>query len=192
MENPYYEYFKDVKGLGNDKFYTGIGHVYKSRGGIQRGYGFFVPGIPSGRKRGLGMGTILKSIFSSVTPLIKKFAPHVLRTVGTTAADTIANIAKDSILGNNLKESAVKHGKTAFNQLRTQLPETFSGVLHQQQYKNGTLPEDENSFDIEYEEESPQIYQPKRRKSTRFHTIPQRKNLRKRLNKQYPGLRHFD
>lgn len=187
MENPYYEYFKDVKGLGNNKYYTGIGHIYKSRGGIQRGYGFFIPGCPTGKKRGLGLGTILKSIFSTVTPLIKKVAPHILKAVGTTATDTIANIAKDSIQGSNFKESTIKHGKTALNQLKTQLPKAFTGVI--EQYKNDPVDENETSYDIEYPEDGPLPPPPKKRKYTRRQP---HKSHKKKLKKRYPGLKYFE
>lgn len=119
--NPYYGYFKEVTGRGSSEYYPGIGQVYKARRGVQRGYGYFVGGNPYRTRRGLGIGSALMSLFKMASPF--------LRVLGSKAVDVAANIAKDSIQGDNFKSSAIKHASTGAKQLLGKVPEAFSGLM---------------------------------------------------------------
>ena len=119
--NPYYGYFKEVVGRGSGQYYPGIGQVYRARRGIQRGYGHFFAGTPYRTRRGLGIGSALMSLFRMASP--------ILRVLGSKAVDVAANIAKDSIQGDNFKSSAIKHTSTGAKQLLGKVPEAFSGLM---------------------------------------------------------------
>lgn len=121
-ENPYYGYFKEVVGRGSGEYYTGIGQIYKSRRGIQRGYGNFVGGFPYGARRGLGLGSTLWSLFRMATPISK--------VLGSKAVDVVSNIAKDGIEGSNVKEAAKKHARAGMSDLFARMPKAFAGMMN--------------------------------------------------------------
>jgi hypothetical protein len=124
MENRYYEYFKEAVGKGDGQYYANIGEIYRMRPGIQRGYGQFVVGsrLQGRYKRGMGIGSAIMSLFKRAVPLLK--------VLGSRAVDLASNIAKDTIQGNNVKESAIKHASNEANTLLSNAPSTIANFLN--------------------------------------------------------------
>jgi hypothetical protein len=120
-ENPYYSFFKETIGRGSGKYYTGIGHVYTTRRGLQRGSGFFMPGAPMFNKRGMGFGNVMRALFRMATPILK--------VLGSKAVDVASNIAKDTIQGENIKDSAVRHVSNEGKQLLGRVPSSIRNIL---------------------------------------------------------------
>lgn len=123
MDNKYYGHFKAVTGGGvYDGYYTNMGQVYKTRPGVQRGYGHHMvnPRLSS-RQRGLGFGSTLMSMFRMAAP--------ILRALGSKAVDVVSNVAKDAIQGSNIKESVVKRGKDGVNDIIAGAPAAFTGLV---------------------------------------------------------------
>jgi hypothetical protein len=121
-ENKYYGHFKAVIGRGEGNYYANIGHVYKKRPGIQRGYGRTLIGHKlSSRQRGLGFGSTLMSMFRMAAPILK--------VLGSKAVDVVSNVAKDAIRGENVKDSVIKHAKNQASDIINQAPAAFTGLV---------------------------------------------------------------
>lgn len=187
-ENIYYNYFLNKIGRGGGEYYTGIGHIYKSKRGLQTGYGVFVPSGGFGRRRGLGIGTILSSIFRIASPILKSIGAPILKALGTTAVDTVAGAAKDGIAGMNMKDSIIKRGKEGVHEIVSAAPAAFRGIvarsnLYNDRLNSSTIPDTED-------EEDGSIYQePVRKKRRIIHNIKQKG--KRRLGNKYPALRYF-
>lgn len=175
--NPYYGYFRELSGRGNGEYYTGIGQIYKSRRGLQRGYGFFMPGTPVGSRRGLGIANIFKSLFKIATPILKN--------VGSRAVDLLSGTAKDVLQGSNVKESFMKHGRDAASKLIADAPGAFSGFIT----REGPSDDVSSYGDSEEEGVHTRVIPRKRRKviSSRIRA----RNNNKRLKSQYPALQYL-
>jgi hypothetical protein len=116
--NKYYKHFLLTLGSGIDsQVEPNIGSVYRYRGGLHKGRPHLVLGSIH-RRRGLGFGSLLQSLFQRAAPL--------LRTLGTKTVDIVSNIAKDSLQGANIKDSAIKHIQQA-------VPEAFSGLINREE-----------------------------------------------------------
>lgn len=96
-------------------------------------------------QRGYGLGGIFKSIYKFILPLFKKHALPVLKkgaeVVGTEAIRTAANIANDTISGQDVKSSAEKHLKAAVDNLSNKAQNTLqrgSGKKENSALKNIT------------------------------------------------------
>lgn len=98
LHNRYYLYFKESQGGGasSEKYVPDLGFVYSYNTNLRRGRGqLFL------RRRGLGFSSFFSSLFQRAAPF--------LRNIGTKAVDVVSNIAKDTLQGENLKDSAVKN-----------------------------------------------------------------------------------
>jgi hypothetical protein len=122
MDNKYYGHFKAVMGRGDGSYYANMGHVYKTRPGVQRGYGSYIvsPKLSS-RQRGLGFGSTLMSMF--------KMAAPILKALGSKAINVVSNVAQDAIQGSNIKDSAIKHARSEVSDIIAQAPAVFSGLV---------------------------------------------------------------
>lgn len=178
-ENPYYGYFKETVGRGNGKYYTGIGHVYTARRGIQRGTGFFVPGASMYSQRGMGFGSVFSSLFRMASPILK--------VLGLKAVDVVSNIAKDTIDGQNVKESVIKHVSNEGKQLLGKVPTTIKNILN----KTGLTEEQTNSQAPEAEVSTPfeivHQKQPSKRRGKVVHS--KIKSKVRRGSGKYPALK---
>lgn len=188
--NPYFHYFKTVVGRGNGEYYTGIGNIYKSRRGIQRGYGIFLPGVPHGARRGLGLGSVFKSLFRVATPILR----NIGTALGSTAVDVLSNTAKDALQGSILTQSFLKHGKTGAQDLLSKVPRAFSGTIERAsplsdhpsgKHTPSSHPDSDGGGRGDFEDlEAVPV---KRRRVTKV-----RRNANKRqLHKRYPALSRF-
>jgi hypothetical protein len=122
MDNKYYGHFKAVMGKGDGSYYANMGHVYKTRPGVQRGYGSYIvnPRLSS-RQRGLGFGSTMMSLF--------KMAAPILRSLGSKAVNVAANVAQDAIQGSNIKDSVIRHAKNEVSGIIEQAPAAFTGLV---------------------------------------------------------------
>lgn len=108
----YYKNFLLSLGRGLDPtIESNLGSIYRYKGGLYKHKSHF---ISSRRRRGLGFGSFFSSLFQRAAPL--------LRTLGTKTIDLVSNIAKDSLAGEPIKNSSIKHIQKA-------LPEAFSGLI---------------------------------------------------------------
>lgn len=121
-ENKYYEHFKAVVGRGDGGYYANMGHVYKVRPGIQRGFGHYTVGARlSSRQRGTGFGSTIMSMFRMAVPILKA--------LGSKAVNVVSNIAQDAIQGSNIKDSAVLHTKNEVGDIMAKAPGIFKGLV---------------------------------------------------------------
>jgi hypothetical protein len=121
-DNRYFGHFKAVLGKGEGTYYANMGHVYKKRPGIQRGYGHYMMGHKlTSRQRGLGFGSTLMSMFRMAAPILK--------VLGAKAVDVVSNVAKDAIQGQNVKDSVIKHAKNQANDIISKAPAAFTGLV---------------------------------------------------------------
>lgn len=191
MTNVYYDYFLNKVGRGGGQYYTGIGQIYRSKRGLQTGFGVYVPGSGVGRRRGLGWGAILSSIFRVATPLIKRVAPVLFKTLGTTAVDTVAGAAKDGIAGMNFKDSLIKRGKEGVQELISSAPAAFKGVISRGDItpynrRRSHIPEKEHGKEGGVREEEEEV----QKKPRIIHNVRAVRG-RKRLGHKYPALKYF-
>jgi hypothetical protein len=113
-QNRYYKHFLLTLGNGIDsRIEPNIGSVYRYRGGLHRGRPHLAFGSIH-RRRGLGFGSFFQALFQRAAPL--------LRNLGAKTVDLVSNIAKDSLQGENIKDSAIKHIQQA-------VPAAFSGLI---------------------------------------------------------------
>jgi len=99
LNNRYFHYFHNQvtgRGIIEDDYVPNLGQVYNYNIGLRRGRGQFY-----GRHRGFGLGSFFSSLLQRATPF--------LRNIGNHAVNAAANIAKEAIQGNNIKEAAIKH-----------------------------------------------------------------------------------
>lgn len=121
-QNRYYNFFRDSIGKGEGVYYKDIGHVYKSPGGLQRGFGkIYMRGRMFHSRRGLGFGSTLMSLFRLAKPMLKN--------LGSKAVNLAADVAKDVIHGDNVKQSALKHLSSEAKTFISKLPQPFSGLI---------------------------------------------------------------
>lgn len=121
--NPYYEFFRDSVGKGDNTYYSGIGDIYSTVPEFQQGYGVLTRGglYPQRTQLGYGWGTWFTNLFRFAKPLLKRGVKEV--------ADLTSKVASDAIQGKNVKESLKKHASTRASELIEQAPEAFSGLI---------------------------------------------------------------
>lgn len=109
----YYKHFLLSLGRGLDSTTeeSNLGSIYRYKGGLYRRKSQLVS---TRRRRGLGFGSFFASLFQRAAPL--------LRTLGSKTVDLVSNIAKDSLAGEPIQASAIKHIQKA-------VPAAFSGLI---------------------------------------------------------------
>lgn len=75
-------------------------------------------------QRGYGLGSVLTGLFKSATPLLKKGAASL----GRTLLKTGVNVAKDALQGKNVKDSVVQHSKDVGKGLVRKLVDETSSI----------------------------------------------------------------
>lgn len=78
-------------------------------------------------QRGYGPAGTFRRFFNWIVPLIKTHAMPVFSAVGKTALSAAADIAKDSVAGRDLRESARERIGTAVDSLKSQAEKKFRG-----------------------------------------------------------------
>lgn len=123
VHNPYYEYFRDSVGKGDNRYYSGIGDIYSTVPEFQQGYGVLTRGgvYPYRTQLGYGWGTWITNLFRFAKPLLKRGVKEV--------ADLTSKVANDAIQGRNFKDSLKKHVSTRASELIEQAPEAFTGLI---------------------------------------------------------------
>ena len=104
VHNPYYEFFRDSVGKGNNMYHAGLGDLYSNVPDFQSGYGILTRSslIQGSRAQlGNGIGSFFGRLFQFAKPLLKREAKEVLK-IGT-------NIANDVLEGQDAKTSVKKH-----------------------------------------------------------------------------------
>jgi hypothetical protein len=96
LHNRYYLYFKESRGGISERYEPDLGYVYSYNTNPQRGRGHLAT-----RRRGLGL-------YSFFAPYLQRATPF-LRNLGSKAVDLVSNIAKDTLKGESLRDSAVKN-----------------------------------------------------------------------------------
>lgn len=112
--NPYYEFFRDSVGKGDDQYNTyrsGIGEFVRISPDFRRGYGITSRGdIPFNARiqLGTGIGSFFGSLFNFAKPLLRRGAKELLN-LGS-------NVANDVLSGENFKDTLKKHVKGKINE----------------------------------------------------------------------------
>lgn len=115
--NPYYEYFNAMNGGG---FVPNIGEVYEGLN-FQRGYG----SVDMWElQNGSGIGSALAALARVAFPFLKSGLSFLGRQAVTAAAD----VAKDAIMGKNVKESAKSVLKERGAEVMEQIPKTLEAL----------------------------------------------------------------
>jgi hypothetical protein len=130
--NPFYSHFKVLASTGQGiNLEDGIGDVY--RGVLfQRGYGLGYNAADVYAMQGLGFQDVLSSLFRVVSPYLQSG----LRYLGNEAVSTVANIAKDAINGENVKEAAKQRTANTAEEIYAKAPDAIARVFNK---KNGTV-----------------------------------------------------
>lgn len=133
--NPYYEYFRDSIGKGDNLYYTGIGDVYSSLPEFQRGYGIVSRTVKNGSRPqlGFGIGTWLSNIFRFAQPLLKRGLKEVAEPLVSKGirevADVASKVASDTIKGAKFTDALKKHTSKKASELIQNAPSAFSGLI---------------------------------------------------------------
>lgn len=101
--NKYYRFFLsqvNKRQAGGGVAIPELGEIYHFRNGLRRGNGHLVLGHVR-RRRGLGIGSFLLSLFQRAKPILK--------TIGTKAIDVASDIAKDALSGKDIRSSAISN-----------------------------------------------------------------------------------
>lgn len=140
MHNPYYEFFRDSLGKGNNLYVTGTGDIYRNLPDFQRGYGVVRKDTLFPGRVQLGTG-LWSTIFNFAKPLLRKALPYVAKGMKEVAklsssdlvrrgineaVDMSSNIAQDVLSGANIKDAVKQNIKTT---LKSKLPDQFSGLI---------------------------------------------------------------
>lgn len=130
MTNPFYDSFKQLTGAGG--FVDSdpdIGKVYQSVL-YQRGFGF--NNLDDFRMtHGLGFADGLMNMFKTALPYLKTG----LQYLGKQAVNTAAGIAKDTLMGDNIRDAAKKHATQAAGEIFAEAPNI---ILDSVMNKRGT------------------------------------------------------
>lgn len=99
-DNPYYKYFKEITGKGNE-----IGDIYTNTPDFQRGYGIIIrrKNTPNRSRLGYGIGSWFSGLFQFAKPFLKKGLKSAL--------DVGAKIASDVVDGETVKSAMKKRVK---------------------------------------------------------------------------------
>lgn len=125
MPNAYFEFFKDSIGKGSNKYYSGIGEVYRSSSRYQKGYGLLGVSQNNYGRRGDGLGSMLSNLWRIAFPMIKKGAQKL----GSAALDVATNVATDALSGKNIKEAATEHLKKKGSELLKEINPSLIGTI---------------------------------------------------------------
>lgn len=133
--DPFYEHCKRMAMGGGFKPGDSdeIGQVYKS---IlhQQGFGFSPEMYDYDETYGLGLGQMFSKLFRAAAPAVKSG----LKYLGKTAVGTVADIAKDALNGDDLKESATRHVQNALGDVFAKAPELLRANTAGQWNKSGS------------------------------------------------------
>lgn len=120
--NPYYEFFRDSVGKGENMYHSGLGDIYSAVPDTQSGYGILTRSSSMNNTRvqlGNGVGSIFSSLFKFAKPLLKRGAKALLN-IGS-------NVASDVLEGENIKSSFKKHIK---NKVEETLPPIIASEVN--------------------------------------------------------------
>lgn len=122
--NPYYEYFRDSVGKGDNKYKTfrsGVGEFVRISPDFRRGYGIVSRDalFNSRAQLGHGIGSFFGSLFNFAKPLLRRGAKELLN-LGS-------NVANDVLSGENFKDTLKKHVKGKINE---KLPPTIAAEVN--------------------------------------------------------------
>lgn len=123
MHNPYYEFFRDSVGKGDNMYYSGIGDIYSSVPEFQRGYGVLTRGsaLPFRPQLGYGWSSWISNLFRFAKPLLKRGVKEV--------ADLTSKVANDAIQGTNIKDSLKRRTVERASELIDKVPDAFTGLI---------------------------------------------------------------
>lgn len=127
-ENPYYEYFKfslqsnDPEQDGGKFYNSSIGHIYAAPNFPRQGRGLAGPLYSW---KGRGIGSFFSRMFQWSQPLLKKLGQKVI----DSATNVTANVVSDAIQGENILESAKRHGIMEGKQLLSDVPQTVGNHI---------------------------------------------------------------
>ena len=68
-------------------------------------------------QRGYGLGGVFKKLFKWIMPIFKEKAMPILRSVGESVIKGTTNLAKDTLKGRNVRESAKDRFEETLNEL---------------------------------------------------------------------------
>lgn len=95
-------------------------------------------------QKGYGLGGAFRRFFSWFIPLIKEHALPVVKTIGKEVVNGVANIASDTINGEDLEDSTKKRIKETFMKLN----QSGKGYKRKRNLKNKRLKKNHRLVDI--------------------------------------------
>lgn len=122
--NPYFEFFRDSVGQGDNKYNTyrsGIGEFVRIAPDFRKGYGIISRDSEYDTRVqiGTGIGSFFGSLFNFAKPLLRRGATELLN-LGS-------NVASDVLAGENFKDTLKKHVKGKINE---KLPPTIAAEVN--------------------------------------------------------------
>jgi hypothetical protein len=133
--NPYFEFFRDSVGKGDNLYYSGIGDIYSAVPEFQRGYGILTRQSASATRSqlGYGFGSWLSNIFRFAKPLLKRGLKDVAQPLMSRGiqemADVAGKIASDTLQGAKFSDSMRKRTTEKAQELIEKAPGAFSGLI---------------------------------------------------------------
>lgn len=94
-------------------------------------------------QKGYGLGGAFRKFFSWFIPVLKESAFPVLKNVGKNVVQSISDIAKDSIEGNDLEDSSFKRLKEGVERIQS-----GKGYKRKRNLKNKRLKSNKRILDI--------------------------------------------
>lgn len=188
QHNPYYEFFRDSIGKGDNLYY--VPGIDTFDGGIptfKRGYGI-IPrndGQPGIRPLlGYGIGDWLSRIFRFAQPLLKRGLNEIAKPMVShglkEAADVAGKIASDTLKGVRFKDSFKKRASEKAGELIEKAPSAFSGLIRKSK-----------GAGIKVRSLRSSVGASSRRNNTPviFTKTKSKSKKRKKSNKSFPGLK---
>lgn len=133
--NPYYEYFRDSVGKGDNLYYSGIGDIYSAVPEFQRGYGILTrrSAAVTRSQLGYGFGSWLSNIFRFAKPLLKRGMKDVAQPLMSRGIQEIAEVAgkvaSDTLQGAKFSDSMKRRTTEKAQELIEKVPGAFSGLI---------------------------------------------------------------